>query len=59
MSTAIDATIQLTEAPRGNVVCAGGMFVPRVVRADVNTAGRKDFANRPEVNLNENPNFST
>ena len=37
---------------------AGGMFVPRVVLAAVNTAGCEDFANDPETSLNENPNFS-
>ena len=59
MSTVIVATIRLTEAPPGNVVYAGGMFVPGVVLAAVNIAGCEIFANDPEARLNENHNFST
>jgi hypothetical protein len=59
MSTAIDATIQLTEAPRGNVVYAGGISVQGVVLAAVNTVGRVGSANDPEASLNGITDFSS
>ena len=58
MSTAIDATIRLTEAPRGNVAYAGGISVQAVVLAAVNTGGRVGSANDPEASLNGITNFS-
>jgi hypothetical protein len=58
VSTVTDATIRLTEAPRGNAAYARGIFVPGVVLVDVNIADREDSVNDEEACLNGASDFS-